>query len=526
MRQTPSSHRAALLPTLLAACLATPAAAQKKPVFESVTTDRLNLTTLGATGRLGASTATLAGLRAMPTAAVAEGAVVQVAGARAAGDGGGGAYSWAPTALTADDGCRAVRPTALSAAAPGRWMRAPGAITVRCFGATLDAKQDDAPAFNAARSAAGDLGAVEVGPGKVNLGSPITGGSAGPILWRLSGNTYPGGAFPVTGIGTDVVETFAEKSKFFGRGASSHGSAPVLRVDSRITHAFDQSTSTDAAEQVIPGLKVYQFVEPAGRLDDFPWGISQTTRSTAYGKAQIVGIASQMIRPSDALADGKGPRSQLWGGYIEVGDETNRPSNESGSMVGIEMGMFANSGDPNGSRIAFDIGIGRRNGQGVAARFNRGLHFGSADGQYGYSQPDFSFFGKVISIESNFDTAAFDTTGALAIGGAPAIRLRDGHKIAFDAGGTHHLRWEAAGLRYSAGGNELLTVRDDGSMAIAGGLSVPGTLTASGPLVVPEATAPTSTSDPSGSVGEVRFAGRYAYRKTTSGWYRWTLDAF
>lgn len=348
-----------------------------------------------------------------------------------------------------------------------------GPPNVRDFGAQMTGAQNDSPAFDAARASAQNTGGIiEIPAGRLSLwtGWPTSG--ANGVLWK-NGSTDQLQFFGST---DDVIEGFVAGSKFFGQGYTRHGSPPPLRVDQRITHSFVKSGTNP--ETVIPGVKFNQSTD-AVHLDDFPWVLSVTSRTRSYGEGQAVGIGSQMIRESDSLNDGHGPRNQMWGAYIEVGDETKRPASEAGSFVGIEMGLFATGATPDnntGGRFGIDIGIGRHsaNGSGEANRVNRGINFGCADSQYRapdghlWTKAEHSYFGKVISVAANWDVAAFDTTDGLALGGAPAIKLAEGHKIALDATGQRHLRYEAGGMRFAADNIETFNILNNGDFNAAG----------------------------------------------------------
>jgi hypothetical protein len=349
-----------------------------------------------------------------------------------------------------------------------------GPPNVRDFGAQMSGAQNDSPAFDAARASAQNTGGIiEIPAGRLSLwtGWPTSG--ANGVLWK-NGSTDQLQFFGST---DDIIEGFVAGSKFFGMGQTRPGSPPVLRIDQRITHSHD-TTGTVNQETVLPAFRVNQTTE-AVRLDDFPWVLSVTSRTKSYGKGQAVGIGSQMIRELGSLNDGQGPRNQMWGAYIEVGDETQRPANESGSLVGLEMGIFATGGTPDnntGGRFGIDIGIGRHsaNGSGEANRVNRGINFGSADGQYDrpgggkWTKAEHSYFGRVISVAANWDVAAFDTTDALALGGAPAIKLAEGHKVAFEASGSWTARYEAGALRFTSPNGETFNIDGGGNFNAAG----------------------------------------------------------
>jgi hypothetical protein len=94
--------------------------------------------------------ATIAALRAIPFATLADGATMMLDAYATRGDGGAGLFVWTASSTAADNGGIVVNPTANSGA--GRWIRqlADGRVTPQMFGAKGDGANNDTAAFAAA----------------------------------------------------------------------------------------------------------------------------------------------------------------------------------------------------------------------------------------------------------------------------------------------------------------------------------------------------------------------------------------
>lgn len=382
--------------------------------------------------------------------------------------------------------------------------RAQDRVNVKDYGAKLDGS-DDVVAFSAARAKVNDSGTIDVPPGNFNL-SPVTGGPATPILWRMSGNKYASGS-AITGIGNDVLETMYDGSKaFFKTTNTTQNRTPTLRID----HRLDYSGGTDGI--TVSAFKVNQFVDNQ-LLSDYAWSNSTTLISSARGPGQHVATASQAVRPANALSDGRGPRAQLWGLYTEARDNTNQGSAQGGSMVGHELDLYLNGADPGNHRILLQLAFARSVQSGPKARVGKGITLGSNDSYLGYGPSDWSHLGTGIEVTSGWDVAAVDTSTGFPINGAPAIKLGGGQVLAFDGstdGYNRGLTYGGGLLAYKVQGISVFTLTDAGRGYFQGGINIP------------DQAAPISTSDPAGNVGDIRYSGQYIYRKTTSDWLRYS----
>jgi hypothetical protein len=443
--------------------------------------------------------------------------------------------------------------------------------TVRDHGAVLDGTTDDSAAFDAARAAAPAGGCVRVPHGTWKVNTSPTSGPATSVLWQLSGNTTIEG-FPIIGIGTDVVESFVEGAKYFARSSSYPNPAPVLRVDATLNHTGGLAGGTSNALQV-------NMTIPAIQLTNFGWANQTSLISSAYGSGEHVALTAFAKRPSDALSDGHGARTNLWSFYTELRDDTGQPSNVAGALAAYEHDLFCGGDDPGNIRIIHAMGYGRAKPADPIARIGRGSVIGCADsnaGNGGYTDVTTqSYLGRGYSIICAWDSAAFDCSEGYARGGAPAYRMAEAMAVSFaaddkpqlkhtggalryyyngaeifnagDTGGfsiqgnltlqdqqainffgnsTSQLKHVAGALRYYWNGAEIINFADNGTVAIAAGLNVGSTLTYTYAHIPDNPVVPTSSADPMGAVGDVIFAGPNMYRKTASGWMRLTFTVF
>jgi len=390
-------------------------------------------------------------------------------------------------------------------------------VNVKNFGARLDGT-DDTVAFNLARGAVPRHGTAEVPAGQYNLQSVPTSGSLFPILWKLTGNSFGSGTVPVEGIGGDVIESFLgeQGGKWFSKQQTNPDEQGVVRIDHKVTH----TGGTDGA--TIPTLQVNTIVPAGPPLLNYVWANRNVMTISATGPGQHVALATTTLRPADALADGRGPRSVMWPFYIEARDKTGQPANISGPMVLAEMDMVGNGDDPApGQRILAHFIIAKDDQALAPMRVAQGVVIGTNDAGPTASK---SRMGVGFQLQTPFDIAAFDTVPATSIGDAPAFRMASGQRIAFDGigantfGYTRSMYYDSGQLTYRTQNGPVFQIGDGGELAAFGSVTTPI-------LNIPDVTAPTGTSDPSGNLYDVRFNSQYIYRKTSSGWLRYPVGS-
>lgn len=386
--------------------------------------------------------------------------------------------------------------------------RAAERLSVKDFGAKMDGTSD-AAAFAAARAAAGDKGEVLVPPGRFNAGTPVA-GSPNPIFWKLSGNKYGTGSVPVTMIGRDHVTTVLDGGTVIMSRADNHVNQPsVLRIDGKFeADALIDTPGTVAAFEVNGEV-------PAVRHPNFVWANRSVLRSSAYGNGQHVALSGSTFRPPNALADGKGQRSPIWGAYAEATSQTGRPSNEDGILHGMEINVGSNGADPDNFRVGLLISAGIGNTKkGSYSQVGTGISVGAGDGlEMGtFFRPRGNFYQAGLSF---LDVVPVDK-GA---GPPPVIQLKQGQYVSFDETNTLSLREVTGVLQVRNGNQETWRLTGQGATEQFGRVKAPF-------LNIPDFGSPSSSSDPTGTVGDTVFNGPYMYRKTTSGWLRFTGSKF
>lgn len=116
------------------------------PVVVATPTDAINLPY---------AIPTISALRAAPIPGTAE-VIRRVLGYYAPGDVDLPDYRWSPTATLADNGGTVIKPDAIAAGSPGRWLAIwTGDVNLKWFGAKGDSETDDTAAISAALSVAG-----------------------------------------------------------------------------------------------------------------------------------------------------------------------------------------------------------------------------------------------------------------------------------------------------------------------------------------------------------------------------------
>jgi Pectate lyase superfamily protein len=335
-------------------------------------------------------------------------------------------------------------------------------INVKDFGAPLDGTNFDNAAYTAARTATATNGTVFIPPGKQRLSATPTGGPATPVLWRAEGVTFPDGTTPVTGIGTDTVESFFAGNKFFGRTSSFAAIAPVLRVDDTINHAGGSGANN------ITTLKVNTTTAstPGEGLIGVAAVVNEN-RTTTANNFTSVAVAGYNVRSVNSL------QALCYGANFYTTDTTGSPSSVGGQACGIEVDVIANGLDDGGlAGGGVPAGQGTRTIiQAVGAQSNLGgadceIGWGIRCGPTGGSTH--VTFKRQISAMGRFSHAAFSTEFATPDSAAAnAIWLATGHTIALDTAGTHYLQYQTTGtarLRYMVGANERWSVSDAGEM--------------------------------------------------------------
>ncbi|SES44328.1 hypothetical protein [Rhizobium sp. NFR03] len=274
-----------------------------------------------------------------------------------------------------------------------------GPQNIKNHGARMITGVDDTAAVAKAYAAAPSGGTIEVPPGKFNISAWPTGIKAGDKakLWQFHGATSGESGNPVIGVysGADTQEFFGLGSKFFLRTASYPNAGPIVRIDGKFDHVGGVEGN------VINSFLVNTTIET--NSPNFVWGGLFVTSSKGRGGGQHAGLVSAMKRPADALADGLGPRDQIFGNYTEVMDLPEvLDADTAGSTVGYELDLFCHGTDLLRRRQVLSINIGKPYNMGSDGEVGRGVHLNTNNAG--------SYFGTMFSATANFRIAAIDLT--------------------------------------------------------------------------------------------------------------------
>ena len=330
-------------------------------------------------------------------------------------------------------------------------------INVSDYGAVYDGTTGNLAAFNAARGAAVTNEIILVPGNKLFLSTPPTAGPTGSVLWQFNGTTLGTGSTPITGMGTDVVETFIG-SKYFNRAHTLSPIPPVVRIDLTQDHTGGTSAQTTTALQIN--------ANSSGTSGEGLLGITSTLNcSKTAGGAQValIGYANRMPGSANVA---------MFGANCYAQDQTGLPSGGTGSLVGTELAAIANDIDNGGSGALY-----APDGEGIravltcyAAKFNPA----GADAVVGYgvsvAPHAGASFRRMFAALGPFNKAAFTTEFAIQNAGANAIWLGDNHTIALNKAGTVQVQYRTATSRwyFSVGGVDQWSVDASGNVRARG----------------------------------------------------------
>ena len=334
--------------------------------------------------------------------------------------------------------------------------RAADRRNVKDFGAPLNGSASDLTAFRAARAATPAGGTIEVPPGGVVLASDPTDGPAGPVLWRLTGNTYGTGTVPVTALGSDWVETFLGLGggHFIGRKNTSANGPPVQRIEQTISY------SGGTSGYVVPTLQATTYVpDNGGDMTNYIWN----SLSRIYSYANGSGEHNASYMQTNRMAG----NTNLWGATIEYRDHTGLESSKTGIAVGLELDLFGNGVDDANRRVGIDVVVGRHSASGPAMEAAYGIRVVGQNGDVTNSS-----YKTGISVASKITNAAFDASQAVMSGDAVAFRVGDSRKLDFSIDSTRYLLASGGQLSYFVKGFDTPRFQssDDGTFSTFGSL--------------------------------------------------------
>ena len=345
---------------------------------------------------------------------------------------------------------------------------ATGVINIKSppYNAQLNGITNDTSAFVTAYQAAPPGSVIYVPYGVASIQNPSTWGVPLTkwVKWIVDGTTLPdgtslvdaipGGSGPAEMVLPGVVVGNSEVSAEVSQGASQATDFAVSRSAYIVNHTGGPTTgavSANARTDTIIYNSPNNYIW--GGIDRLLWCGVQT--GSASAPAQHVGRYIQTIRQSVGTnsAGTALPQPQLWAACLEYRDTTAQLSSITNSGITVEMDWFGNGPDDGNNRQIQSLVIGQNNHSGAPVQISTVVGVYLAAGSAGYAY-------KVFAVDIPFSTSVLDTTNAVQMAGAAAIRLAAGHQIAFEPTATYRLaldsttsvlRWYQGALSYVVG---------------------------------------------------------------------------
>ena len=339
-------------------------------------------------------------------------------------------------------------------------------VTSPPYNAQLNGVADDTAAFIAAYQAAPAGSVIHVPNGVTVLRNPSTWGVSLTkwVQWIVDGTTLsngtaladaiPNGAGPASLTLPGLVVGNNQQSAEVSQGSSEPTDLSVFRTAYIVNHTGGPTTgavSSNARADTIIYNSPNNYIW--GGLDRLLWCGVQT--GSASTPAQHVGRYVQTIRQSVGTnSSGVAlPQPQMWAGCLEYRDTTAQLSSITNSGITCEMDWFGNGPDDGHNRQIQSLVVGQNNTSGAPMEISTVVGIYLAAGHTGHAY-------TVLGINIPFSTSAVDTTNALQLTGAAAIRMAAGHIIAFEPTVTYRLgfdsttnvlRWYQGTLSYVVG---------------------------------------------------------------------------
>ena len=364
----------------------------------------------------------------------------------------------------------AASPTATMGAATKQYVDAVAGIAdvinvkASPYNAQLDGVTDDTSAFRAAYVAAPAESAIYVPFGVTvlqnpnNWGVPLT----KRVKWVVDGTTLIDGTPLAACIGTSgspvslalpgIVVGNTQTGSEVSLARSSTTDFAAQHSSYIVNHNGGNSniTSNHRTDTII-------YNSPAnfvwGGLDRLIWAGVQTPSATA--PAQHVGRYVQTIRAAVGTTNSGTPlpQPQLWAACLEMRDTTGQPSSVTNAMLTVEMDLYANGLDDANSRAIQSLVVEQNDTSGAPVEVANVITVNIGAGSAGHAK-------NVFGVNIPFNNAVLNTTNAVQMPGAAAIRLAAGHAIAFEPTGSYNLtlnpqdgtlRWNQGGLSFVVG---------------------------------------------------------------------------
>lgn len=280
-------------------------------------------------------------------------------------------------------------------------------LSIKDFGAHLNGSNDDTAAFQAVKEAAVNGQSIMIPPGAgSNNSMNIHGWPASNTdkinFWWLFGKTETNG-YPIYSLGYDPVFTTIGNGFWMARDKNKGNDSPLLRLD--VNYNTGIGTAGDTVGALAENCNISNI-----KINNYVWCNTITLTSSASGPGQHVGQAIYAVRPSNALSDNKGTRSEIWSFNTSASDNTGVGARYSGSMVGYELDM---SGSGIGGLDYDGEGVGNRIGLQMA--FNNTSTnkkpFGSGTGISMGSNSSLVYLNYGLSLSTAVDGAGVTTHG-------------------------------------------------------------------------------------------------------------------
>lgn len=171
--------------------------------------------------------------------------------------------------------------------------------------------------------------------------------------------------------------------------------------------------------------------------------------------------------------------SITWACALEARDDSGNADPSSG-LVGLEVGMFANGTDASTQRVGIDI-VGAKGITGTLPTIAYGIRIGPQNGDTTAAQ-----FGIGLDLNGimtggiRIGLASGSTVGidlSASTLSESAIKLAQGHSIAFEATDTLEIKYDGTGLGWYNGATLMSRLNAAGSFAIRDGITAPGAQT-------------------------------------------------
>ncbi len=365
-------------------------------------------------------------------------------------------------------------------------------VNVLDHGARMDGSWD-APAYNDARAATGYNGVIEVPPGQIWQDVPVD--QTKCVLWKLSGNTYAGNNVLVWGIGSDIVETFEQPNgRMLGQTQTTAGSNALSTIQRNVTHTGGGSGNLQTSR-----VNTNVIGEPS----TFVWGFTSTLVTKSHNPQ-----GNDVAGYFQAWRDGTGT-TPMWAGCFEARDKTGLNSDQTGPMLGVEIGVFGQGFDIANQRLGADIVVGYNvyapnDPIPDAGRFEAyaGVRISTVGGSQWNKER--CWVKRGFAVESGVSDSAFDASLVVWQPGSYRIALRTGHAnvIDFSSSSSVLLGYlDNRGLKYKKDGVSMWSINDDLTQ------------------YAPDMSYDPASNPSAGSAGDWGFYGNRLYRKTSSGWY-------